>query len=66
MSAPKFTFLAQLPPVHKNCERASNPVKTPVYQDLLGSAFLVNFTATNKQLPNANSAFKSLNHISKS
>ena len=36
------------------------------YQYLLGSAFLVNFTAANKQLPGIKYMFKSFAHVSNS
>ena len=56
ISAPKLiTFFPLLPFVNKNSERESNPMSY-----LYGSAFLVNFTDPNKQLPNVNSMSKFL------
>ena len=45
---------------NKNSERASNPKSYPLYTYLSRSAFLVNFTAPDKQSPSVN--FVSLDH----
>ena len=51
-----------LPSVNKKSERESNPMSQQLYMYLLGSAFLVSFTESNKQLFDVKHIFRFLNH----
>ena len=60
ISAPKtITIFPTLPFVNENSERESNPISQLLYLYLSTIAFLVSFTAPNKQLPSVKSVFKS-------
>ena len=52
-----MTFLSKLPSGDENCENSLNPVSWVLYQFLSGSAFLLSYTAPNKQLRNMKSVF---------
>ena len=65
LSTPKImTFLSKLPSVYENRKRESNLMLQPLDFYLHESAFLVSFTAPNKQLRRVKSVFKSLDHVS--
>ena len=51
-----------LPTISENSERESNPTPQLPYLFLSGSAFLVSFTDTNKQLFNVKSLFRFRNY----
>ena len=57
-------FFPMLSSVHENSTHESNPMSQLLYLYLSGSAFLVSFTAPNKQLSSVQSVFKSFDHVS--
>ena len=66
LSTPKTPqYLPYLPNSNHNCKRGSNLIPEQ-YPYLLRSAFLLNFTAPNKQSPIVHFLFKSLDRVFKS
>ena len=64
LSTPKITTLLPHSSIdNENCERASNPLPKPLHLYLLGSAFLVNLRALNRQSPSVKSVSKSHDHV---
>ena len=55
-----------LPFVYENFDQELNPMPYLLYLYLSRSAFLLSFTAPNKQLPTVKSVFKSFHHVSNS
>ena len=56
-----MTFFPKIPSSDENCEEESNPMPSPVYLYFSRSAFSVNFTDANNQLPNVKSVFTFFN-----
>ena len=54
-------FFPKFPSLNENSEGESNAMSQLIYLHLSKSAFLVSFTAQNKQLPNLKSVFRFLN-----
>ena len=61
-----MTFAPQPKFGTEKCEQVSNPIPYPEQKYLLGSAFLVILTFSNKQLFRVNLVFKSCYHLSNS
>ena len=57
-----ITLFPMLPFLNENWKQESNPMSQLLYLYLSTSAFLVSFTAPNKQLPSVKSVFKSFYH----
>ena len=61
-----MTIFPMLPSLNKSPKRESNPVPSPVYMYLTGSAFLDNLTPQIKQSFKLTSESKSRDHVSNS